>query len=64
MEHFFSELVRIVIEKLNQAQNLDVNLTKSVDRENEVRFHVPGRRVHIMINMWTKHGCMVMKILN
>ena len=48
----------MVIKKLTQSQKLDINLIKSVDRENEVkvRFHVPGRHVHIMINMWTKYG--------
>ena len=32
----------MVIEKLTQSQKLDVNLTKSVDREVKIRFHVPS----------------------
>ena len=48
----------LVIEKLILSWKLDINLRKSVDRENEVKFrrHMPGWHVHTMINMWTKYG--------
>jgi hypothetical protein len=44
----------------------NVNLTKLVDHENEVKFrsHLPGLYVPSMINVWTSMvnlGCMIIK---
>jgi hypothetical protein len=47
----------MAIEKLIYSSKLTINLTKSVDCENEVKvmWHMPGWHVSSMINVWTKY---------